>query len=468
MTTTESPHWAARMRLLAAGLLMAASALVACPVQAGSGWSNATPVSPVNQPDPRGGSQLSEVAVNASGLAVAAWDQLDYTHGGSASIGAAVQTGGRWGKPFTVSVGPGWAMTPRVAAGDDGTLAVSWVHQDSSLLPNPKHRVQVAVRAPGTTTWTLTTLDEHAPGGVQLTQAAPVAVDAQGTVTVAWSLWDGTRNRVQASTLLRGGAWGPAVDIAPGDSALFPALAINERGDAALVFAVSPFAGYAMTSHAKYAFRAGAAGAWSAPVQVSETIPYSVGYVSAPRVGLDAQGLATVIYAAYGIEAVRQHATGWTAPRTVMTAPSAGSSIMTLELVLDQAGSATLAASIFDASTNVQRASVWVAQGQADGTWTPQTRLTDPTVPVDAYAGRAAVSRDGTLTLVGWIDHYHRAVQVARWMGNAWRTTTVGRGTAFSAFQEVLSIGIGSGATARMVWKNAKSGTQTMAVSFGN
>ena len=449
-------------------LLLAVTAVAAAPRAAGNGWSGATAISPVNQPDPRGGSQLNDVAVNASGMAVAAWDQYDYTNGGSASIGAAVQAGGRWGKPFTVSVLPGWSMTPRVAVGDDGTMAISWTQQDAYTVPNPQQRIQVAVRAPGQASWTVTTLDAHAPGGVQLAQAVPIAVDAQGNVTAAWSLWDGSRNRVQAATLLRGGSWGEAVDLAPADSALFPALAINERGDAAVVFAVSPYAGYAMTDRVKYAFRAGATGGWTAAVQVSETMPLTSGYITAPRVTLDAQGLATVAYLGFGIEAVRQGPLGWSTPSTVIVAPSAGSSYMTIELAADRTANATLAAAIFDADTGVQRASVWVAQGSPDGSWTAQARLTDPAAQVDAYSARTVTSRDGALTMVGWIDHYHGTVQVAQWVGSAWQTSTVGRGTAFSSFQEALSLAAGSATSARAVWKSAKSGTQTMATGYGN
>jgi hypothetical protein len=95
-------------------------------------------------------------------------------------------------------------------------------------------------------------------------------------------------------------------------------------------------------------------------------------------------------------------------------------------------------------------------------------RITDPTAPVDAYATRVAVSPDGLLALVGWIDHYHGVVRVARFAAGAWSAAnTIGRGTAFSSFQEILALDAGSGTIARAVWKNAKSGTQWMAASYG-
>jgi hypothetical protein len=65
-------------------------------------WASATAISGTNQPDPTRGSQLNAVAMNASGLTLAAWDQFTYTGSGSATIGAAIHAGGLWGAPITV------------------------------------------------------------------------------------------------------------------------------------------------------------------------------------------------------------------------------------------------------------------------------------------------------------------------------------------------------------------------------
>ncbi len=75
--------------------------------------------------------------------------------------------------------------------------------------------------------------------------------------------------------------------------------------------------------------------------------------------------------------------------------------------------------------------------------------------------------------MVGWIDHYHGTAQVAQLaggsvaLGGAWNTTTIGRGTAFSAFQEVLGLDAGSGTVARAIWKNStKNGNKILAASY--
>jgi hypothetical protein len=205
-------------------------------------------------------------------------------------------------------------------------------------------------------------------------------------------------------------------------------------------------------------------------VKISETIPSAVGYVTSPQVALDANGLATVIYLGSGLEATRQLAGGtWTSPPApVITSPAAGATFGSPDLAVDQKGNAVAAVAIFDPTIGVDRSSVWAVRGTPDGTWTAQQRLTDPSVPVDAYASRVAMSPAGGLVLAGWIDHYHGAVQVSRFADGTWGTaTTIGKGTAQASFQEVMGLDAGSDTAAVAIWKNAKTGTQTMASAFG-
>jgi hypothetical protein len=433
----------------------------------GNGWSGASAISPLNQPDPTRGSQLNDVAVNASGLAIAAWDQFTYNGGGAATIGAAVQSGAKWGAPFTISGPNGFSMSPRVAVGADGTMAVTWTYQDPTLTLK---KVQVAVKPSNASTWTaITTLDQCPIGGVSLTELVPVGVDASGNVTAAWILWDGALHQVRVATRPKGGVWSaPTTVSGPNTDGLYPSLSVNAKGDAAVVYSLSPYSSYPAGTAAEFVSRSGPAGSWTAPLTISETISPSVGYVMNPQVALDASGLATVSYTGYGVESVRQLSpTVWTPPTTVIQAPNSVSSYLSPDLGVDGGGNGVVAVSIFDATIGVDRASVYVALGRPDGVWSPQQRLTDPTVPVDAYATRVAVSSNGSLAMVGWIDHYHGTVQVSQLSGGVWgAANTIGRGTAWSSFQEVLGLDAGSGTVARAIWKSAKSGTQTMAASY--
>jgi hypothetical protein len=457
------------LAITAAGFAGAASKKP--PPSPGNGWSPAVAISAVNQPDPTRGSQLNDVAVNATGVTIAAWDQYTYNGSGGATIGAAVQAGGKWAAPFTISGPSGFSLSPKVAVGADGTMAVSWIHQDPIALPSPQQQVQVAVKPAGATTWTTTTLAQGPIGGVAIIGIVPVAVDPNGNVTAAWALWNGAIHVVQSASMPKGGNWTTPVDLAPGVDGLYLSLALNARGDAAVALTGSPYSSYLTGTSAQYVYRPGPNGAWTSPLTVSETMSSSIGYITSPMVALDASGLATVAYFGYGVEAVRQlPGTGWQAPqrRTVLQAPNQVSSYLSPDLAVDSAGNAVLVVSIFDATVGADRASVWVTTGKPDGTWTPQQRITDPTVPVDAYATRAAVAPDGALALVGWIDHYHGTVQVSRLSGGVWgAASTIGRDVAWSSFQDVLGLDAGSGTVARAVWKNAKTGTQTMAASYG-
>jgi hypothetical protein len=459
---------AAVAALAVAGVaVLAVPAMAAPPGKAGGGWSAAAAISGVNQPDPTRGSQLNDAAVNGAGQAVAAWDQFSYSGSGSASIGAAVRAGGRWGAPFTLSGTSGFSMTPKTAVGADGTMAVSWIFQDSSGRDN----VQVAVRPAGSQAWTTTTLAAFTPGGVSVTRSAPVGIDAAGDVFAAWNIWDGTRNVVQAATKPAGQGWSAQATLSgAGTDGLYLSLAVNARGDAAVAYTISPYSGYQSGTWAEYVSRPAATGTWSPPVKISETIPSAVGYVTSPQVALDARGLATVIYLGSGLEATRQLAGGtWTStPAPVITSPVAGATFGSPDLAVDGQGNAVAAVAIFDPTINIDRSSVWVVRGTPDGTWTAQQRLTDPSVPVDAYASRVAMSPAGGLVLAGWIDHYYGVVQVSRYAGGAWGTaTTIGKGTAQASSQEVMGLDAGSDTAAVAIWKNAKTGTQTMASAFG-
>lgn len=452
-------------------IIATASALLAAngAVAGGTRWSSAYGISPLLQPDPTRGSQLNDLAVNGTGQGLAAWDQFSYSGGGSASIGVAERSGRKWSTPFTISGTTGFSIAPRVAVGPDGTMAVSWTYQDPATLPAPQQKVQVALKSGGSPTWITTTLAQGPLGGVALTQFVPVGIDANGNITACWSLWNGTRHEVQAAIKQAGGSWSTPVAVAPGMDGLYANLAVNPRGDAAVVYSMSPNSSYATGTAAQYVFRSGPTGTWMPPVTISETLPSTVGYVTSPVAVLDANGLATIAYLGYGVEATRQLTPGsWTTPQTILATPNALSSFTSFDLAMDQNGNAIAAASIFDATINVDRASIWATVGAPNGVWTQQQRLTDPSVPVDAYAARVAVSPDGNLALAGWIDHYHGTVQVARLINGAWSgASTIGRGTAWASFQETLSLDAGSGTIAGGIWKNAKNGTQIMAVSYG-
>src|SRR5581483_3941230 len=106
-------------------------------------------------------------------------------------------------------------------------------------------------------------------------------------------------------------------------------------------------------------------------------------------------------------------------PQGTMVIPSTvpGASLQSPDVAVDDTGNVYVVVSIFDPTINVDRASVW-ANVWTGGRWLGARRLTNPTVPVDAYATRVSASPDGRLVMVGWIDHYHGLVQEALWSGS--------------------------------------------------
>ena len=460
-----------RFSLVAASV--AAALLLAGPVSAakppsGGGWTAGSAISPAGQPDPTRGAQVNDLAVNASGVALAAWDQYTYAGSGGSTIGAAIETSGRWSAPVTLSAAGGFATTPRVAVAPDGSLAVSWSWQDPIAATDPLQKVQVAVRRAGAPSWTTTTLATSPIGGVQgISQGIPIAFDGAGNLTAAWIARPAQIQLIETATLSPAGAWSAVTDLEPGFDALFPAVAANAAGTTAIAWSTSPYSA-ATTSSVHLATRA-AGGTWSAPRVVSEVLARSLGALTGPMVGLDRAGLATVAWFGAGIEATRQiDATTWSTPRSVMPAPTAVSSFGSPDMATDDLGNAVIVASIFDATIGVDRSSVVVTRGNAAGTWTAPLRITDPAIPVDAYASRVARSPDGRLTLVSWVDHYHGVAQSARLddASGVWSTTTIGKGSAFSSFQEVMGLDAASATTARVIWKVSRGSTFTDAADY--
>lgn len=87
----------------------------------------------------------------------------------------------------------------------------------------------------------------------------------------------------------------------------------------------------------------------------------------------------------------------WTStPAPVITSPVVGATFTSPDPAV-AARHAIAAVSIFDPTINMDRSSVWVVRGAPDGTWTALHRLTNPSVPVDAYASRVAMSPAGGL-----------------------------------------------------------------------
>ena len=120
-----------------------------------------------------------------------------------------------------------------------------------------------------------------------------MAIDAQGTATVAWTRYVGANHYVvQSATRPAGGTWQAPVEVADaGEGGGSLQLAVAPTGDAVATWVGATSAGgYAWFVQA--AART-AGGTWQAPANVSGSIFH--GYAN-PTVAMDAHGTATVIW----------------------------------------------------------------------------------------------------------------------------------------------------------------------------
>lgn len=432
-------------------------------------WSSAVTVTPLLNPDPTRGFQQNSVAVNASGLAVATWDQFSYTAGVPSSIGAAVQaTTGRWGAPFTISNAAEESYTPRAAVGDDGTAMVVWL---SCNAPTAVCKVEVATLLPGSGNWTTpAVLTSFSYTGVfEPNNPLDIKIDGRGNATAIWWGWNGAHDVVQAATRPAGGMWSSPVTLnAAGTDAFDPTLAMNAAGTVVAAWAVSPYAG-SYTTELIQAATMPAGGTWSAPVNLSATLPFGVGYYQNPRVAIDGNGLAAAVWIYLGSPAnqlfgTRQlSGTSWSTPAALspanqmyfLSSPSVG---------MDGKGNVVAAVTIFDATINVDRGFAWAVTRPAGADWSAGVRLT--TSGQDATTTRVAVAPDSSVAMIGWVDVVSSNVQVARQSGSGWAApVTIGTASSLAEFQEFLSLCATRGSSARAVWKT-KGGTRHQAATY--
>lgn len=234
----------------------------------------------------------AEVAVNAAGDAVAAWQRFE----GADTIAQAVTkpAGAEWGSLTSLSVVGADAFVSGAAVDPAGNVVVLWWRSNGS------HQVIQAASKPVGAAWLApTTLS--LPG--QTAHAADVAFDQAGNAIAVWQRQnDGTNFTIQSAGQPVGGSWGAPVDLsAPGQDTSGASVAISPAGDAVAVWSRAAGANEIVQGTSK-----AAGGAWRAPVDISA--PAGVSY--AGGVAIDAAGnAAAVLSSKSGASSVIQAAT---------------------------------------------------------------------------------------------------------------------------------------------------------------
>jgi hypothetical protein len=284
------------------------------------------------------------------------------------------------------------SLEPRVAIGTRGDAVAIWSGRYWQEGPPRIQRtlIKVATRSRRGASWSVPvaigTTDFFLGGSPQ------IALDDSGG---AVAVWRGANGAVQAAFKKAFGWWSTAVDLSDpaAGRAAYPQLAMNRFGQAVAVWQLAAAAGDVAIVQAS---SMGSMGAWAAPVNVSN--PATDGWL--PRVAIDRLGRAVAIWNQANVitSATRASDGKWKAP-LAMT-PTDVADYGSPDIAMDQAGNAIAAWSATDSMSGQMEVQVVARTG--GGAWSDPVVVSD--VDEDVSDPRVAVSPDGDLAVVTWID----------------------------------------------------------------
>ena len=173
--------------------------------------------------------QRSQVAIDASGNAIAFWITEESTN---FVVRSAVRPpGGGWSEPEDVSDSTSETVWPLLAADAAGEAVAVWIAFDGS-----NFILQGAVRS-ADGEWSEP--DDLSEAGEDVTplEAPDVAIDASGNAIAVWKLDGSSNDIVQAAVRPAGGDWEEPDDLSgAGQDAGEPSVAMNDAGEAVAVW----------------------------------------------------------------------------------------------------------------------------------------------------------------------------------------------------------------------------------------
>ncbi len=274
--------------------------------------------------------QAPRIAVDERGDAMAVWASVSAS--GWTIQSAFRPAGGSW-QP-TVAVEPPEAGTaaPDVVLDRFGHAVVVWASTAGS-----GWRVNAAYRG-SNGAWSKTfALSGPDPSG---SLAPQLALESTGDVIAVWSRSIGTSTVVeQATRAAAGGAWSAATQISPsGPDALAPEIAVNQRGDAAVVWTSSDPSGLGVVALLRRASRA-----WGPPAMLVSDVSGPL----APQIALDPKGDALAVWSHSTSGYSRVQAAGLSAGSRSWSSPRAlsrpGADALIPQVALDAVGDGAVA-----------------------------------------------------------------------------------------------------------------------------
>ena len=343
LTLADSGALYAAIAYNGAGVAISNGAVLSVsPAVAAKAWGAAALI----ETDNAGNAESVQVAVNASGQAVAVWQQSD---GSTINIYAnRYAPGAGWGTPQRISpVVLETSQAPQVAIDGDGNAIAVWMQ--SSFTQNSGNNHIWASRYTAQVGWAGAVLIEAGPGDAGYPQ---IAIDGSGNAIVAFWQHAGGRIDIVANRYVNGAGWGTAAAIEADDSGdtSAPQIAMDAAGNAMVVWAWASASGPPF-SYNVWANRYTAGSGWGSAGPIDSVNATTAN--PAPHVALDGAGNAIAVWhrpdGSWNSIWSSRHivASGWGAPVLLET---------------DNTNSAHDARIAFDASGNAM--AVWI---QSDG-----------------------------------------------------------------------------------------------------
>jgi hypothetical protein len=246
---------------------------------AGSGWG--TPDRIEGQPGRAGNPQIG---TDANGNAIAVWWQ--YTGSRIGVAAARYSAGGGWGVPENiVNDDPGDASAPQVAVDAAGNAMAVWAWSADTGGNNYIYNVRAARYVAGFGWAGAVFLDSN--GMAQPNPSPQVALSANGTAIAVWHRNISGIDSVTSSHYTPGGGWSSSLEVDPAVLSRNARVAIDSEGNALAVW--EQYVG-ATANVIASRFNGGT---WDAPTLIETD---NAGSAYTPRIVMDANGVGTAFW----------------------------------------------------------------------------------------------------------------------------------------------------------------------------
>ena len=245
-----------------------------------SAWGTATLI----ETDNAGDAFNPQIAVDASGNAIAVWNQSDGTY---RNIWANRYNAGSatWGTAELIETdNAGSADSPRVASSTSGNALAVWYQSDGT-----RDNIWASRYNASTSAWGSAALVETDNTGNAY--EPQIALDSSGNATAVWTQFDGTRNNIWANRYNAStSAWGTATLIETDNVgvAFTPQIAVDASGNAIAVWSQ-----YDGTRANIWANRYTPSTNWGTATLVETN---DAGTAFGPRIATDASGNGTAVW----------------------------------------------------------------------------------------------------------------------------------------------------------------------------